>query len=111
MESTIKVLILSVVALFIVPIAALGQGEATYKTQCSKCHGMDGSASTPAGKKLGAADLRSQEVQDLPYDELFATIAYGAKHKQYPHGFARRGLEPKQIAELVIYIHKLALKK
>jgi mono/diheme cytochrome c family protein len=93
------------------PGSALGQAEATYKAQCSKCHGIDGSASTPAGKKLGAADLRSQKIQALPDDKLFATIAYGAKHKEYPHAFARRGLETKQIAELVLYIRKLSPSK
>jgi hypothetical protein len=94
--------------LLILPLTSFGQAEGTYKLYCSKCHGLDGSGSTAAGKKLGAADLRSQKIQDTPDDELFATIAYGVRHKQYPHAFARRGLTQKQVADLVAYIRKLS---
>ncbi len=72
---------------------------------------MDGSASTPAGKKLGAADLRSQQVQSLSDEELYKTIANGVGHKQYPHAFASRGLTQKQIADLVAYIRTMAKHK
>ena len=69
---------------------------------------MDGSGSTAAGKKLGLVDLRSRQVQSLSDDELFKTIAYGVKHKQYPHSFTSRGLTEKQVTELVAYLRKLA---
>jgi hypothetical protein len=69
---------------------------------------MDGSGSTPRGKKLGAADLRSKQVQDLSDEELFATIAYGVRHKQYPHAFVKRGLTLKQVADLVAHIRTLS---
>ena len=72
---------------------------------------MDGSASTPAGKKVGAADLRSQEVQAMSDEEMFNTIAYGFKHKKYPHAFARRGLTVSQVSDLVGYIRKFRKTK
>lgn len=86
--------------------AAAAQGEDLFEAQCVACHAKDGSGS-PAGKKLGVLDLRSPEVQSLSDEELFDGIAYGAKHKQYPHGFARRGLTDQQIKTLVSYIRTL----
>ena len=59
-------------------------------------------------KRLKAADLRSKAVQDLSDEEIYKTIAYGVRHKNYPHAFARRGLTEKQVADLVVYIRKLA---
>ncbi len=92
------------------PVRAWAQAEDLFKAQCSSCHGMDGSGSTPAGRKLGVADLRSQQVQSLTDQKLFDTIAYGIKHKQYPHAFAKRGMTEKQIADLVVLIRKLPKK-
>jgi hypothetical protein len=71
---------------------------------------MDGSASTPAGKRLKAADLRSKAVQDLSDEDIYKTIAYGVGHKNYPHAFVRRGLTQQQVADLVVFIRKLAHK-
>ncbi len=107
MRKTLAVALLELVLVLLLPVCGSGQAEDLYKAQCSSCHGMDGSASTPAGKKIGAADLRSQQVQDLSDEELFKTIAYGVAHKRYPHAFASRGLTQKQIAELVTYIRKM----
>ena len=104
-------LVLELSALLAVSVGASGQGEETYRVKCSTCHGMDGSGSTTAGKKLGAADLRSAKVQRQSDDELFATIAYGARHKQYPHAFAKRGLTLQQIADIVAHIRKLSAHK
>ncbi len=89
-------------------VRAAAQGEDLYKAQCSSCHGMDGGGSTSAGKKLGLADLRSRQVQGLSDDELFKTIAYGTKHKQYPHAFMSRGITQQQITDLVTHLRKLA---
>jgi hypothetical protein len=110
-EHTATLVLMEVALLVTLSIGVSGQAEQTYQAHCISCHGMDGSASTPAGKKLGAADLRSQEVQSLSDEELFNTIAYGFKHKQYPHAFVRRGLTVKQVSELVGHIRKLPKHK
>ncbi len=94
-----SVLLLSSVRLF-------GQASNLFDEQCAACHAKDGSGS-PAGKKLGVLDLRSHEVQSLSDEELFDSIAYGTKHKNYPHGFARRGITTEQITGLVQYIRTL----
>ncbi|MBZ5685703.1 MAG: cytochrome c [Acidobacteriia bacterium] len=90
---------------------AAAQAEDLYKAHCSSCHGADGSGSTTAGKKMGLGDLRSPQVQGLSDDALFKTIAYGVKHKQYPHAFVKRGLTEEQIMQLVSYLRKLPKSK
>ena len=111
MVRTTVIALLEIGLLLLLSIGASGQAEELYKAQCSACHGADGSASTPAGKRIGATDLRSQPVQSLSDEELFKTIAHGVGHKQYPHAFASRGLTQKQIADLVAYIRKMSKRK
>lgn len=97
-------------ASLLLPLAQAEQAQDLYKLLCSSCHGMDGSGSTPSGKKMGAVDLRSPEVQSLSDEDLFKTIAYGVGHKKYPHAFVRRGVASKQVADLVVFIRKFAVK-
>jgi mono/diheme cytochrome c family protein len=61
---------------------AVETGKAVFSAYCVSCHGAAGDASTPAARKLKAADLRSDEVQTKSNEELFNTIAHGFKHKQ-----------------------------
>jgi len=58
--------------------------------------------------KIKPADLRSEDVQKKSDEELFNSIAFGVGHKEYAHAFAERGLNRKQIAEVVSYIRTLA---
>lgn len=79
-----------------------------YKAKCAVCHGPDGSGNTTMGKKLGAKDLRSPEVQKKSDAELFSNIAEGMG-KTMP---AYRGkLSDQEIRGLVAYIRELAKKK
>ncbi len=91
---------------FLSSVSLCGQTSGLFDEQCAACHAKDGSG-TPAGKRVGVLDLRSREVQSLSDEELFISIAYGVKHKNYPHGFARRGLTNQQITGLVQYIRTL----
>ena len=111
MKRTRMVSMLPLACFSIFLASALGQADDLYKAQCSSCHAMDGSGATAAGKKLGLVDLRSQQVQSLSDDELFKTIAYGVKHKQYPHAFMSRGVTQDQINQLVAYLRKLPKAK
>jgi len=112
MQKVMMVLLLESASLLILSVSVSGQAEELYRALCSSCHGMDGSGSTPAGKKLGVANLRSQPVQSLSDEELFNTIAYRVKHKQYPHAFVSRGrLTPKQVGDLVDHIRKFSKHK
>src|SRR6266704_4399595 len=92
------------VALFLVsglyvPVRADTGAENIYKTKCAACHGPDGSGDTPVGKKLGAHDFRSAEVQKMSDSELNEILAKG-KNKMPAY---EKGLKPDEIKGLVSY--------
>lgn len=103
---TTLVLLGALSVLLLSSVTLCGQTSSLFDQQCAACHAKDGSGS-PAGKRLGVLDLRSHEVQSLSNGELFDSIAYGTKHRNYPHGFARRGITNEQITGLVQYIRTL----
>lgn len=83
-------------------------GAALYRQKtCAMCHGADGSGNTPVGKSLKARDLRSEEVQKQPDEELAAVIADG--RGKMP-GF-KSSLSTDQVSQLVTYIRSLAKKQ
>jgi len=91
-----------------VPAKADDKSAALFKEKCAACHGPDGSGNTPAGKAMGAPDLRSDEVQKETDAQLIDATANG-KGKKMP---AYKGkLTDDQIKQLVGYIRELAKKK
>jgi mono/diheme cytochrome c family protein len=87
--------------------ALIAQDAASlYKAKCSACHGADGKASTPMGKKMGLRDLASAEVQKVSDDEL-ATIIADGKNKMPSY---KKSLKPEQIKELVAFVRSLDKK-
>ena len=52
-------------------------GQATFKSKCVLCHGVDGRGNTPLGKQLQAADLGSKQVQKLSDEKLRQIIHDG----------------------------------
>lgn len=94
--------------LMVIPGWAADDAQSTYQAQCVKCHGAKGDGNGHSQMKIKPADLRSDAVQNLSDEEMFKTIAYGIRHKEYAHAFAERGLSSKQIADLVAYIRKFA---
>jgi cytochrome c6 len=74
---------------------------ALYKAKCAGCHGADGTGSA-MGKKMGAQDFTSAEVQNLSDTELAAAITNG-KGKMP----AYKSLTPDQVKGLVAYIRTL----
>jgi cytochrome c553 len=89
---------------------AAEDGAALFNKNCAKCHGVDGSANTPARKKLAVADLREKIYVDMSDAEMFDTIARGTKHKEYPHTFLYTGMNEQQIHSLVAHIRTLQKK-
>ena len=81
--------------------------EKTYKAKCAACHGMDGKGETPVGKKLGARDLRSAEVQSQSGAQLIEVVTKG-KNKMPAYG---KTLKEAEIKELIEYVRELAKKK
>jgi len=89
-----------VVLSFSLPARAQG-GEALFKSKCAMCHGADGTGSA-MGKKMGAHDFTSPEVQKMSDAELTDVITNG-KNKMPKYG----SLKPEEIKGLVAYIRTL----
>ncbi len=71
---TVVCLALTLLAL---PALAGEEGAAAFKAKCAMCHGGDGGADTPMGKKIVATDLRVEAVQSKTDEELTAIITKG----------------------------------
>ena len=92
----------------VVPAVAQDEAAALFKARCARCHGMDGSSKTDAGRKMGIPDLRSAKVQRLSDEELFETIAHGKDHRNYPHVFSDLGLSDRRVKSLIKHLRYLA---
>ena len=78
---------------------AQNASEALYKSKCAGCHGGDGTGSA-TGKKMGAHDFTTADVQGMSDAEL-ATIVTNGKNKMPKYGAS---LKPEDIKGLVAYI-------
>lgn len=92
-------------ALWSTPAAA--DAAANYKAKCAMCHGADGKGETPVGKKMGAHDFASPEVQQMSDAELI-TITTKGKNKMPAYGGK---LSDADIKDLIAYIRQLAKGK
>jgi len=82
-------------------VRAQNASETLYKSKCAACHGADGSGS-PMGKKMGAHDFTTADVQKMSDAELTDIITNG-KNKMPKYG----SLKPEDIKGLVAYIRTL----
>jgi mono/diheme cytochrome c family protein len=85
------------------PLSARAQNasETLFKSKCVACHGADGTGSA-MGKKMGAHDFTTADVQKMSDAELTDTITNG-KNKMPKYG----SLKPEEIKGLVAYIRTL----
>jgi mono/diheme cytochrome c family protein len=84
------------------PLSAHAQSASDlYKTKCAACHGADGTGSA-MGKKLGAHDFTTADVQKMSDAELTDIITNG-KNKMPKYG----SLKPEDIKGLVAFIRTL----
>jgi cytochrome c6 len=72
-----------------------------YKSKCAGCHAADGTGSA-MGKKIGAQDFTSADVQKVSDAEL-ADIITNGKGKMPPY----KSLTPDQVKGLVAYIRTM----
>lgn len=93
--------------LFSAPVHARSEAADLYKAKCAVCHGIDGNGDTAAGKKLGARDFGSPEVQRETDQELLEITAKG---KNKMPGY-EKGLKESEMKDLVAYIRELGKKK
>ena len=89
----------AIVLAMMLNVSAFAQdGAALYKTKCVSCHGADGTGSA-VGKKLGAHDFTSAEVQKMSDADLSKTITDG-KNKMPKYA----SLKPEEVKALVTHI-------
>jgi|SRR5579872_2818438 len=86
-------------------VHAQNEAEKTYKTKCAACHGADGSGSE-VGKKMGAHDFHSSQVQSQSEADLAQVVAKG-KNKMPSY---EKSLKPDEIKALATYVHDLGKK-
>jgi cytochrome c6 len=95
------VLVGALAAMFVFPSMSAQDASATYKSKCAGCHGADGTGSA-MGKKMGAHDFTSADVQKMSDAELSDIITNGKnKMPKYP------SLKPEEVKGLVDYIRSL----
>jgi cytochrome c6 len=75
--------------------------SALFKSKCAGCHAADGTGSA-MGKKMGAHDFTSADVQKMSDVEL-ADIITNGKNKMPKYG----SLKPEEVKGLVAYIRTL----
>jgi len=85
---------------------AQSAGETLFKTKCAACHGPDGKGEVPMGKKLGARNLSSTEVQSQSDAQLSDIVTKGKNKMPAYDG----KLTKEQIGQLVAYIRELGNK-
>ena len=87
---------------FTLPLSMHAQDAGTlFKSKCAACHGADGTGS-PMGKKMGAHDFTSADVQKMSDAEL-ADIITNGKNKMPKYA----SLSPEDVKGLVAYIRTL----
>jgi len=102
MKIVVRVLVVVTVLVALFTVSAFAQDGATlFKTKCVSCHGADGTGSA-VGKKLGAHDFTSAEVQKMSDAELSSIITDG-KNKMPKYAT----LKPEEVKALVAHIRSL----
>jgi cytochrome c6 len=86
-----------------IPLSAAGQdAAATFKSKCAGCHAADGTGS-PMGKKMGAHDFTTADVQKMSDADLTDVIGKG---KNKMPAYAEK-LKPEEVKGLVAFIRTL----
>jgi mono/diheme cytochrome c family protein len=77
-------------------------GKALYEKNCSSCHGMDGSADTPAGQALQAAHLKDPKYASIDAAEVTKDL-----RERPQHAAVSPMVSDAQIEAITAHIHEL----
>jgi cytochrome c6 len=108
-QGTMKIISVKVVTFAVGIAVILGltlsanaqDSAALFKSKCAGCHAADGTGS-PMGKKLGAHDFTSADVQKMSDADLADVITNG-RNKMPKYS----ALKPEEVKGLVAYIRTL----
>lgn len=103
MKTRFVLTLMSLTAMAVVCPAQKREGSAIFQEQCVGCHGADGHAGTDIGKKLNAADLTSDAVQQNSDSELTKVLKDGKKKMP---SFKDK-LDDDEIKAVVAYVRQL----
>ncbi len=106
MKKVILAIVFIAVALFLLLPNLSWAQEDLYKTKCVGCHGADGKG-TAAGKKMGAPEFSSAQVQKATDAQLADFIENGGPQKKATHSFANKGVSAAEAAKLAGYVKGL----
>jgi mono/diheme cytochrome c family protein len=102
------------IALFILSPSLIWAGDDAailYKTKCAVCHGVDGLATTPMGKKQSIPSFASEKIQKAPNSDLEDFVLNGGREKKASHSFAGKGMTGDEAKKLAVLIKELGRKK
>jgi mono/diheme cytochrome c family protein len=77
-----------------------------YGANCASCHGIDGKARTPAGKKVRAKDLTESKLADGDIEKQIVSGTQDAKGNARMPSFKGK-LSPEEITALVAFVKTL----
>jgi mono/diheme cytochrome c family protein len=104
--------VLIALIIFIPTLTWAGDDAASiYKTKCAVCHGADGLANTPMGKKQSIPSFASDKVQKSSDADVQDFILNGGKEKKASHAFSGKGISTEDAKKLATYIKELGKKK
>jgi cytochrome c553 len=98
------VLIAFILFIFSVPSLAGDNTATLFQSKCAVCHGADGKANTPLGKKQSIPSFTSERVQKTTTADLVDFILNGGKEKKASHSFAGKGITQQDATQLAAYI-------
>lgn len=93
------------------PTAAGTEPAALFQNKCAVCHGTDGLANTPLGKKQSIPSFVSDKVRKTSTADLTDFILDGGREKKASHSFANKGISQDDAMQLATYIKALGKKK
>jgi cytochrome c6 len=87
----------------VIPALAQDSGADIYKARCSMCHGVDGTANTPAGQVFKAASFSDPAIIKIPDSDRIVIVKKG-KNKMPLFGDK---LTDDQIKSVLAYVRTL----
>jgi mono/diheme cytochrome c family protein len=113
LKTAIAVILIAIIFYLVFPSPSWAGDDpaALFQSKCAVCHGADGQANTPLGKKQSIASFASDRIQKAPNADLVEFILNGGKEKRASHSFAAKGVSQENAAALAGFIKTLGKKK